>query len=315
MEEETAKWEAGADADGDVNMEAPEEAAEEAPAAEPEATEAVPEATNEAEEEAAPAEEADESTAPADNQEEAAEQTTEPAEEGEKEEVDGDAEMADAKGADEEPEAPAEKKEEVPAVEDKRMEVIDNMEKIEKEFSDLKEKLYQDQIQWLKEDMAEIKRGTDEQFTEHCKELEAERQEKLWKAEQWKQHILLSIENMYQAEVKQAADEFEAEKRHLRNRMISALQTQMGKLEDEKNTITLVAEGSAAESRSSARLSRKKTKDQSIKEFTHKKTQPSHINFALRDSEVYEDLNYMSKSHPSDPNFELERWLELAPLL
>lgn len=193
------------------------------------------------------------------------------------------------------------------------MEVIDNMEKIEREFSDLKEKLYQDQIQWLKEDMAEIKRGTDEQFMEQCKELEADRQEKLWRAEQWKQHILVSVENMFQAELKQATDEFEAEKRHLRNKMLSALQTQMAKLEDEKNTITLVAD--ASESRSSARLSRKKTKDQSIKDFTHKKSQPSHISFTLRDSEVYEDLNYMSKCQPTDSNFELERWLALAPLM
>ena len=36
---------------------------------------------------------------------------------------------------------------------------MDNMEKIEKEFHNLKEKLYQDQIDWLKQDYQRIRTG------------------------------------------------------------------------------------------------------------------------------------------------------------
>ena len=69
-----------------------------------------------------------------------------------------------------------------------RLETLDNMEKIEKEFSDLKEKFFRDQIQSLKDDIAAIRGGTHEKFREQMEELDELRQEKLWRAEQWREY-------------------------------------------------------------------------------------------------------------------------------
>lgn len=97
-----------------------------------------------------------------------------------------------------------------------------NMEKIEKEFADLKEKFFKDKIVALKREIEAIKNGvllsvwqlgltcaeTHPGFCDRCRELEQSRDDKVFAAEQWKHYQLQNINNVFDAERRQAEEEY-----------------------------------------------------------------------------------------------------------
>jgi len=107
-----------------------------------------------------------------------------------------------------------------------RLECLDSLEKIEKEFSDLKEKFFRDQMEALKAECEAIKlgmpgsvtrsnlltyfdcTGSHEKFLEKVKELEEKKSEKLWAAQQWREYQLNNINIIYDAEKRQSEEEY-----------------------------------------------------------------------------------------------------------
>jgi breast cancer metastasis-suppressor 1-like protein len=128
---------------------------------------------------------------------------------------------------------------EVDLEEKRRLECLDNMEKIEKEFSILKEKFYADKISHLKTEIDKISEGKHDKYQQKMKDLDKRKEEKVWAAEQWKQYQLMNINNVFEAEKKMAEDEFQSEKDQLKEKMVVALQDKQKKLEEEKNNLNL----------------------------------------------------------------------------
>ena len=95
------------------------------------------------------------------------------------------------------------------SVDEERKEVLTNMEAIEREFTDLKDTLFKNSIQWLKQDCVLIRSGQHERFVQGAESLEAERREKIWRIEQLKKLRMQNIERMFEAEQQQANDEFQ----------------------------------------------------------------------------------------------------------
>jgi Sin3 histone deacetylase corepressor complex component SDS3 len=170
----------------------------------------------------------------------------------------------------------------------RRLECLGNMEKIEKEFADLKEKFFKDKIVQLKREIESIKNGTHPQFCEKCRELEEVKTDRILAAEQWKQYQLQNINNMFEAERKQAEEEYKSEKRQLRERMINAIVDKKKKLTEEKMTMNLT---DSTDARMNTRTLRKRGVDKTQQNNFKRKLNPPHINYTLRESEIMEDLN------------------------
>lgn len=170
-----------------------------------------------------------------------------------------------------------------------RLECLDNLEKIEKEFSDLKEKFFRDQMEALKAECEAIKLGSHEKFLEKVKELEEKKSEKLWAAQQWREYQLNNINIIYDAEKRQSEEEYKIEKRQLRDRMVHAIEDKIKKLEDEKNTMNLIDGGESRITRTLRRRGKEPARD-TPPAGVKRKLNPPHINYTLKESEILEDL-------------------------
>jgi len=171
----------------------------------------------------------------------------------------------------------------------KKQEASINTEKIEKDFTDFKEKFLKDKIGQLKKEVDAIKNGTHPQFCEQCKELDDIKNERITAAEQWRQYQLQNINNMFEAERLQADEECTTEKRLLKERLINAIQDKKKKITEDKAPASLP---DTTETRTNTRqLRRRGAPPPPPPTQTKKKLTPPSINYTLKDSEIQEDLN------------------------
>jgi len=189
-------------------------------------------------------------------------------------------------------------KEVIDLEEKRRRECLGNMEKIEKEFADLKEKFFTEKIEALKKEYEMIKNGTHQGFIKKCKELEESREHKIWAAEKWREYQLENIENIFQAEKKQCEDEYKTDKKNLREKMMAITLEKRKKLMDEKNTMNLT-DGTERVTR--ALRKRGISKDSKDQAAYKRRLNPPHINYILKDTEIHEDLSLIQKAsnHPT----------------
>jgi len=183
--------------------------------------------------------------------------------------------------------------------EKRRMETLADMERIEKEFQDIKEKFYREKIEQIRKEMEAINQGNHEKLIAKLREAELKKEEKIWAAEQWRQYQLMSIDNMFSGDKQQAEDELDEEKQFIREKMLQALQDRQKKLEEDKNTMSLQ---DGADIRAQALPSRNLRSTKKGKENTTvvnhraKKLTPAHINYVLRENEINEDLTAIQKA-------------------
>jgi len=165
-------------------------------------------------------------------------------------------------------------------------------DKVEKDFAELKEKFFKEKIASLKREIDSINNGTHPGFCEKCKELEQVRDDKIYAAEQWRSYQLQNINNAFDAEKRQADEEYKAERQQMRERMIQTLLDKRKKLSDDK-----VAMGVPdADIRTTTRtLRRRGGPPQQSQQSNFKKKLNSNlapqINYTLQNSEIQEDLN------------------------
>jgi len=193
----------------------------------------------------------------------------------------------------------AAEKEIIDLEEKRRRECFGNMEKIEKEFADLKEKFFNDKIEALRREYEMIKTGTHQGFLKKCKELDELRQHKLWAAERWKEYQFQNLEHMFEAEKMQAEDEFEADRNVLRDRMMTSAVEKRRKLSDEKTSlnITDVNDGGIPHVSLRKHSNLKESKEQPYKRRLHPTT---HVAYVLKENEILEDLNVIQKGMSSN---------------
>ncbi|KAL6046761.1 Suppressor of defective silencing 3-like [Balamuthia mandrillaris] len=184
---------------------------------------------------------------------------------------------------------------EVEDLEEKRKkDVLASMQKIEKEFEDVKEQLFANKIEALQKECKAIMEGTHSLFLEKVKVLEQEKEEKTWLAEKWKEYQLENIKHVYEAQKKQADDEFEEEKLRLRDQMANQILDKQKKLEEEKNMLSLRNGG---ETRGTKRMLRRRgaapSKEPTLSINDKRKLNPPHINYTLTEEEIGQDFDIL----------------------
>ncbi|ELR22474.1 CCAAT/enhancer-binding family protein [Acanthamoeba castellanii str. Neff] len=190
----------------------------------------------------------------------------------------------------------------------RRKDVLKDMEKIEKEFADLKEKLFAKKMKDLHDECKAIMEGSHDGFLKRAQELEIKKNSKVWMAEKWKEYQLQNIEHVFQFECLQAEEEYNHERRSLRDEMANEILDKQKKLEEEKSTMSLRGDGNGDARAVKGRVLRNrrggKDKDGGYGQAysRHKTAQPPHINYTLNDDEIMTDLSLMKKRElpPSD---------------
>lgn len=94
---------------------------------------------------------------------------------------------------------------------------------------------------------------------ESTKILEERRAQKIWLAEQWRQYQIQCINIAFESEKKQADDEFQNEKKELKEKLVKNILKRRKQLEEEKNTMNLM--DTPTDVRISTRTLRKRGKD------------------------------------------------------
>lgn len=137
--------------------------------------------------------------------------------------------------------------------------------------------------------------GTDATFLEKLKRLEKIKDDRLWAADSWKKYQEKIIHQAHDCEVQQANEEFLLDKKGLTTRLIQSVEDRQKLLEEQKNSMDLSM--NPLELTQSLRPNKRRFKD--IDKPTRRKINPPHINYMLRESEIYEDLHAIQKKPPS----------------
>lgn len=189
--------------------------------------------------------------------------------------------------------------------EKRRKNCLGNMEKIEKEFADLKEKFFAEKIDGLEKEYENIKNGIHQGFIKKCKELEAEKEHKVWAAQKWREYQLKNIENVFEAEKRQAEDEFKHEQKFLKEKMMEIALEKKKKLEEDRSTMNLM--GDVTDKSAKRALRPKRSKEQKDAQTYKRRLNPPHINYSLKESEISEDLILIQKTSANHPLGKFER--------
>jgi len=173
----------------------------------------------------------------------------------------------------------------------KRLDCLANMSKIEKEFSDLRDKLFEEKLQALKKEYEQVQKDGHPEQLKKIQELEQQKISKITSSDLWKQYQLNNINSMYEAEKRQAEDEFKSEKEELKRRLLNEIIDKQRKLEEEKSSMSL-EDGSETRSNFTRKLRRRAyepTPTAASANQLRKKHTPQ-INYTLKESEIMEDL-------------------------
>jgi len=178
--------------------------------------------------------------------------------------------------------------------ENRRKELVGNMEKIEKEFYHLKERFFIEKIDLLKTEYEELQKGNHSGFQSKVKELEVNKVQKIQAAQSWKEYQMQIVEMIYDSEKKQAEEEYKTDKKNLRDKMLEAALEKKKKLQEDKNTISLNADGSERIMTRTLR-SKRGLKDAKEQGSYKKRVPPPSISYQLRENEITDDLSVIQK--------------------
>ncbi|GAM20174.1 hypothetical protein SAMD00019534_033490, partial [Acytostelium subglobosum LB1] len=162
----------------------------------------------------------------------------------------------------------------------KRTECLGHMERIEKEFQELKERFFNERLSQIKKDIEDIKVGDHHGFQEKAKELEQKKDKKIKMAEGWMRFQIQNIDNIYDAEKQQFDNEYDDESLLLRERMVNSLFEKQRRISEEKEALRLTDD---------SKIVSKAKKLQNQNKIPKKQIPPS-ITYSLSESEVNEDF-------------------------
>jgi hypothetical protein len=115
----------------------------------------------------------------------------------------------------------------------------EELRRLELEFTQLKEKFFNEKLTGLKREIESLTAGTHDLFLSEVKHLEERRNKKLLLAEYWRKFHARCVDIYTESEKKTADDEFQSETKDLHDRMMKNIVKKRKQLEDEKRDLIL----------------------------------------------------------------------------
>mmetsp|Transcript_6917 Transcript_6917/g.22216 ORF Transcript_6917/g.22216 Transcript_6917/m.22216 type:complete len:316 (-) Transcript_6917:69-1016(-) len=170
------------------------------------------------------------------------------------------------------------------------------------EFEQIKEKYFKERFSELKAEVESIVAGTHPDFLAEGAAVKEEVASKVARSRAWLEAQIDACRKQYESEVVQHESEGRDELRKLRDRLVNAVLERKKELIEEKNVMTLGGGGSSsAGTRANTRTLRRRGAHGSdavapglpaplVASSARRRVNPPHINYALRETEVYEDV-------------------------
>lgn len=184
---------------------------------------------------------------------------------------------------------------------EKRRDLTYHMKKIQQEFADLKDRLYQERVAALDEEIEQLNNGIHQGYLDRVRMLEEQTQDKIRVAELYHKFELDNIEVTYTYEIALADAELAGRKRAVYTRLMEGLQSRKKKLMQVRDhTDQIEAEITDTRMmRQSAKQVSKQRRPSEQKTEKRRKVQLVEwpfIIYQLRDAEIQEDLAAMKRS-------------------
>uniref|UniRef100_A0A3B3VL42 BRMS1 like transcriptional repressor b n=1 Tax=Poecilia latipinna TaxID=48699 RepID=A0A3B3VL42_9TELE len=124
----------------------------------------------------------------------------------------------------------------------RRMECLDEMTTLEKQFTDLKEQLYKERLSQVEIKLQEVMAGCAQEYLEPLANLQENMQIRTKVAGIYKDLCLESVKNKYECEIQAACQHWESEKLLLFDTVQSELEEKIRRLEEDRHSIDITSE-------------------------------------------------------------------------
>ncbi|XP_012867821.1 PREDICTED: breast cancer metastasis-suppressor 1-like protein isoform X1 [Dipodomys ordii] len=194
----------------------------------------------------------------------------------------------------------------------RRMECLDEMSNLEKQFTDLKDQLYKERLSQVDAKLQEVIAGKAPEYLEPLATLQENMQIRTKVAGIYRELCLESVKNKYECEIQASRQHCESEKLLLYDTVQSELEEKIRRLEEDRHSIDITSELWNDELQS-----RKKRKDP----FSPDKKKPvvvsgPYIVYMLQDLDILEDWTTIRKAMATlGPHRVKTEFFELTPLV
>lgn len=124
----------------------------------------------------------------------------------------------------------------------RRMECLDEMTTLEKQFTDLKEQLYKERLSQVDVKLQEVMAGCAQEYLEPLANLQENMQIRTKVAGIYRELCLESVKNKYDCEIQAACQHWESEKLLLFDTVQSELEEKIRRLEEDRHSIDITSE-------------------------------------------------------------------------
>uniref|UniRef100_A0A3B4UZL4 Breast cancer metastasis-suppressor 1-like a n=1 Tax=Seriola dumerili TaxID=41447 RepID=A0A3B4UZL4_SERDU len=123
----------------------------------------------------------------------------------------------------------------------RRMECLDEMSNLEKQFTDLKDQLYRERLSQVNSKLAEVEAGRAAEYLEPLAVLLENMQVRTKVAGIYRELCLESVKNKYQCEIQAACQHWESEKLLLFDTVQNELEEKIRRLEEDRHSIDITS--------------------------------------------------------------------------
>ncbi|XP_030638820.1 breast cancer metastasis-suppressor 1-like protein-A [Chanos chanos] len=124
----------------------------------------------------------------------------------------------------------------------RRMECLDEMTNLEKQFTDLKDQLYKERLSQVEAKLQEVMSGKAPEYLEPLANLQENMQIRTKVAGIYRELCLVSVKNKYECETQAAFQHWESEKLLLFDTVQSELEEKIRRLEEDRHSIDITSE-------------------------------------------------------------------------
>ncbi|KAF0023178.1 hypothetical protein F2P81_023808 [Scophthalmus maximus] len=171
----------------------------------------------------------------------------------------------------------------------RRMECLDEMTTLEKQFTDLKEQLYKERLSQVDIKLQEVMAGCAQEYLEPLANLQENMQIRTKVAGIYRELCLESVKNKYECEIQAACQHWESEKLLLFDTVQSELEEKIRRLEEDRHSIDIT----------SVSFSSRQTFSAPSSEFSLTSPLRPYIVYMLQDLDILEDWTAIRKAMAS----------------
>ncbi|OZJ02893.1 hypothetical protein BZG36_03808 [Bifiguratus adelaidae] len=182
----------------------------------------------------------------------------------------------------------------------KHRDIADRMQRLDQEFMENRERLFIEKMHAIREEMRAVQEGTHPEFWERLMDIQQSQEDMIFSAQLFRDYQIERIETEYEQERAAAEDDYKAEKRGLRDKMIGDIEERRRRLKEEKDShdlnIDVIADSNGRLNRNLRKRGMESTETKTNK---RKQVQGPAFVMTLKEEDIIMDLAAIRKGYTS----------------